>query len=293
MTVANGRRHFLATLGAAGAALLLPRAGWAAPLEKVKEAGTLRVGLYANNRPWSWDDAGVVRGIDADIARAVAEELGVKTDLALFTADEDVSDDLRNVVWRGGLLGFRPCDIMMHVPFDRKFMADQDQVLVLAPYYREAFGAICAADSGRDCEAVPTVFRGRRVAAELDSIPDFYLLGSFGGVLRPDLEHYPTGFDAAAAVQSGKADFAVATRAQIDAAIAAEPEGGAKRRQGPLPAMLSPGWDIGIAVKENSRSLGFAIEDAMGKIAEDGRLAAIFARYGTEWKAADAATPHK
>lgn len=288
----SGRRTFLAGLGAAGAALFLPRIAEAAPLEKVKETGILRVGLYDNNRPWSWDDGGKTVGIDADIARAVAEALGVRVDLALFAADEDVSDDLRNVVWRGGLLGFRPCDVMMHVPFDRKFMADQDQVVVLAPYYREAFTAICAADSARDCEAVPTVFRGRRLAAELDSIPDFYLMGSFGGVLRPDLTHYPTGYDAASAVQAGKADFAVATRAQIDAVLADQPGGGGKRRQGPLPAMMSPGWDIGIAVKENSRSLGFAVEDIMNGMADDGQLAAIFAKYGTEWRAAAATTPH-
>ncbi len=292
MIVDSGRRHFIAGLVAASSALLLPRASRAAPLEKVRETGTLRIGLYDNNRPWSWNDGGKPAGIDADMARIIAEEMGVKADLALFSADEDVTDDLRNVVWRGGLLGFRACDLMMHVPFDRTFMASQDQVLILAPYYRETFGAICAADSGRDCEAVPTVFRGRRIAAELDSIPDFYLLGSFGGVLRADLDHYPTGYEAAGAVTAGKADFAVATRAQIDAVLTDQPEAGAKRRQSSLPAIMSPGWDIGIAVKENSRSLGFAVEEIIDRISKDGRLAKIFAKYGTIWTPADAATPH-
>lgn len=103
------RRSLLRGLGAVGAlASLRPAALWAAPLEKVKALGALRVGLYADNRPWSWEDGGKPAGIDVDLAHALAEKLGVRADIALFTADEDLSDDLRNVIWRGGLLGFSP-----------------------------------------------------------------------------------------------------------------------------------------------------------------------------------------
>lgn len=285
MTV--GRRAFVAGLAALAGSAALPPMARAAPLADVREAGVLRVGLYAANRPWSWDDGGKVAGIDADIARAVAATLGVKTDLALFPADEEVSDDLRNVVWRGGLLGFRKCDVMFHVPFDRAFAAKEDQVAILAPYYREGFGAACSPDMDA-CEAMPTEFRGRKLAAELDSIPDFYLIGSFGGILRPSVAHFDTGYDAVAAVKAGKAELAVATDAQIDSALATAPGDTARRRKGPLPAMLSPGWDVGIAVNEASRSLGFAIEEAMDAMIADGRMAAIFAAHGVTWRPAAA-----
>jgi len=287
------RRAILGGLAASAAGIAamgaLPRTALGAPLAKVRELGVLRVGLYQGNRPWSYEEGGKVMGIDADIARALADHFGVSADLALFPADEEVSDDLRNAVWRGGLLGFRKCDVMMHVPFDRDFAAQEDQVVILSPYYREGFGAACAPGMA-DCEGMPTEFRGKRLAAEIDSIPDFYLIGNFGGILRGDVTHYTSGYEAVAAVKSGKADLAVATDAQIEAALAAAP-GEGKRRTGPLPAMLSPGWDIGIAVDEKSRSLGFAIEEEMEAMMADGRMAQIFARHGVTWRPAAAVTP--
>lgn len=280
------RRSFLQGLALSALAASAPAI--AAPLEKVKDLGVLRVGLYADNRPWSWNQDGKVAGIDADIARALAEALGVRADLQLFFAGEDISDDLRNVVWRGGLLGFQPCDVMLHVPFERQLMQAEDNVVFLAPYYRETFGAACSRDGG-NCEAVPAAFKGRKITAELASIPDFYLLGHAGGVLAKDLIHVPNGYDAPAALVDGSADFTVATTAQIEAVIADNPEAGIKLRKGPLPMMMSPGWDIGIAVKENSRNLGFRLEEVLEQMTADGRMAAIFKGHGVNWKPALAA----
>ena len=287
-TVRASRRSFLQ--GLALSALAASSSAFAAPLEKVKDLGVLRVGLYADNRPWSWNQDGKVAGIDADIARALAEALGVRADVQLFFAGEDISDDLRNVVWRGGLLGFQPCDVMLHVPFERQLIQQEDNVVFLAPYYRETFGAACSRDGG-NCEAVPAAFKGHKITAELASIPDFYLLGHAGGVLAKDVVHKRTGYDAIAALGTGEAEFAVASRAQIEAAMADAPTSGIRKRHGPLPMMLSPGWDIGIAVKENSRSLGFALEEEMDAMMHDGRMTALFARHGVAWQPALASQP--
>lgn len=259
----------------------------AAPLARVKELGTLRVGLYTDNRPWSWDAAGLPTGIDVDLAKAIADALGVKSDIALFPADEEVSDDLRNVVWRGGLLGFRRCDLMLHVPFDMQLSAREDQVVFVAPYYREEFTALCSSQT-RDCDMPPQRFVGSKVAAEIDSIPDFYLVGGFGGILRGDVDHYPTGYGAAQAVHDGAAEMAVATRAQIEASMVDRAGSSAKLRKSPLPMMPSSGWDIGMAVREDSRSLGFAVEDIVAQMTGDGRMAALFARHGVTWQPAAA-----
>lgn len=286
------RRSFLgqAAAGAACAlgALALARPLGAAPLAKVKETGALRVGLYADNRPWSWDEGGVPKGIDVDLARAIAEALGVRSDIALFLADEDVSDDLRNVVWRGGLLGFQRCDLMLHVPFDRQLSVKEDNVVFVAPYYREEFTALCTGRT-KDCDMPPQRFVGSKVAAEIDSIPDFYLVGGFGGILRGDVDHYPSGYAAAQAVHDGDAEMAVATRAQIEASIADRPDSRAKLRKSALPMLPSQGWDIGMAVREDSRSLGFAVEDVVGAMVADGRMAALFAKHGVTWQGAAAA----
>ncbi|WP_298396837.1 transporter substrate-binding domain-containing protein [Sphingobium sp.] len=277
-------------IGGAGAALalgLMPGDLSAAPLAKVKALGTIRVVVYQNNRPWSWEEGGKLVGLDADLAQAIATKLGVRADVAQLVADESADDDLRNGVWKGGLLGFTPGDIMLHVPFDRTFASRNDQVAIVAPYYRESFGL--AGAGGMAVEAMPTEWKGRRLAVELDSIPDFYLIGSFGGVLAKDVTHYPTGSDAVAATLAGKADAVLASRAQIEEAARRADGPSLTWRKGPLPAFASPGWDIGMAVKENSRTLGDAVEEIVTAMAASGEMKALFARYGVTWTPAQAA----
>lgn len=282
------RRSVLQSLAATAAATGLGAAGNAAPLAKVKALGVLRVAVYKDNRPWSWIENGTHLGVDADLAKAIAAKLGVRLDLAEIMADESVDDDLRNAVWKGGLLGFVPADLMLHVPFDRTFSSRNDQVAVVAPYYRESFQFACARGS-IDCDAAPATWRGHRIAAELDSIPDFYLLSAGGGNLKSDIAHYPTGWDAVAAVTRGDAEAVLATRAQIEAARKDAPQVAMDRRRMPLPAFTSPGWDIGMAVKENSRTLGDAVEEIVTGMVQSGELRDVFARHGIEWVPAKAA----
>jgi polar amino acid transport system substrate-binding protein len=277
-----GRR---AMLGGLAAALVAPSPLSAAPLAKVKDLGVLRVAVYKSNRPWSWSDNGTLRGIDVDLAGAVAQALGVKLDIAEFMAGDDMGADLRNAVWRGGLLGFRPADIMMHVPFDRQLMIENDQVAILAPYYRESFGAACGPEQP-DCDVPVPQYKGRRLSAAIASAPDQYLLGGFGGALRSSVTHFNTGHDAVLALGTGQADVAIATRAEVEAAIHDMGNPAIKARKRSLEAMLSPGWDIAMAVKENSRSLGDAAEAIIGAMASDGRLKALFAAHGVEWRPA-------
>lgn len=276
------RRGLIGGMGAALALGLLPGMSQAAPLAKVKALGVLRVVVYKDNRPWSWEEGGKLVGLDVDLAYAIAEKLGVRADVAQIVADESVDDDLRNGVWKGGLLGFTPGDIMLHVPFDRVFASRNDQVAIIAPYYRETF-QFAGVRSEIDLEGMPPQWRGRKLAAELDSIPDFYLLGSFGGLLAKDVAHYMSGSEAVAAVKEGKADAVLASRAQIEESLS---QGGADRvavRKGPLPAFTSPGWDIGMAVKENSRTLGDAVEDIITAMAASGQMKSLFAARGVTW----------
>ncbi|WP_311270604.1 transporter substrate-binding domain-containing protein [Sphingobium sp. WCS2017Hpa-17] len=277
-------------IGGAGAALalgLIPGDLSAAPLAKVKALGTIRVVVYQNNRPWSWEEGSKLVGLDVDLALAIATKLGVRADIAQLVADESADDDLRNGVWKGGLLGFTPGDIMLHVPFDRVFASRNDQVAIIAPYYRESFGL--AGGGGMAVEAMPTEWKGRKLAVELDSIPDFYLIGSFGGVLAKDVTHYPTGSEAVAATMAGQADAVLASRAQIEEGTHRAGGRALALRKGPLPAFASPGWDIGMAVKENSRTLGDAVEEIITAMAASGEMKALFARYGVTWTPANAA----
>lgn len=282
------RRAFLFSLGGlalGGATGAWPGALSASPLEKVKQAGVLRVVVYKDNKPWSWEENGQLYGIDTDIARALAESLGVRIDLAELMADESVEDDLRNGVWKGGLLGFQPADVMMHIPFDRAFAAQNDQVAIIAPYYHEKFALACAANGDIDCEAIPREFHGHKLAVELDSVPDNYFLSVFGGLLSKDVVHYLSGSAAVKAMTDGQADIALATAAQIENGLSEAKTGRFVTRKTALPLMMSPGWDIGVAVKENSRSLGDALDEIFSSLTANGRIKDIFRRYGVNWVA--------
>lgn len=271
----SSRRAFLG--GALAGVALLPFGAAAAPIEKIKANGVLRVAVYRDFEPWSWKRDGRLVGIDVDLAQAIAGKLGVRAEMVDFMADEGVSDDLRNMVWRGPLIGGSVCDVMMHVPVDRAFALANDRAVIGAAYYREGFQMACALDT--DCEVAPPAFQGKRIAAELDSIPDFYLSGSFGGVLRGNVKHLTSGQAAIDSVKAGEADMTVASRAQIEHALSGG-TASVRVRKGPLPALPSPGWDVGLAVKDDSRDLADLLDTMIATFRKDGTIDAILKQYG-------------
>lgn len=275
MSVSVSRRSVLAGIGAAIALPTLPVG--AASLDKVRASGVLHVGVYRDFEPWAWMDGDAPRGIDVELGQAIAAKIGVRAQIRDYLAGEDVDDDLRTMVWRGPATGGTLSDVMMHVPYDRTFALRNDRVVIVAPYYRESFALACGNDV--DCEVPPPQFKGRKLVAELDSIPDFYLSGSFGGVLRGDVSHVPSGMAALAQVRSGTSDVAMATRAQVEHAMVAANDK-LHARKGPLPALTSPGWDIALAVKDDSRDLGDHLETVVSDLKKDGMIAAIFKKYG-------------
>lgn len=270
------RRAVLAGLGAAMALPALPAR--ALSLEKIHATGILRVAVYRDFEPWSWYEGDALLGIDVDLGSAIAKRLGVKVEFRDFLAGDDVDDDLRNIVWKGPATGGLLSDIMMHAPFDRAFALRNDRAVIVAPYYREGFAVGCNRDAV-DCEDAPVAFKGNRIAVELNSIPDFYMSGQFGGALRGDVTHMTSGMAALDAVRAGKSDVAMATRAQLEHAVF---KGGDRlvARKGPLPALPSPGWDIGLAVKDDSRDLGDRLDTLIPELVADKTIPAIFDRYG-------------
>lgn len=260
------------------AAALFPSGAIGRGLDKIAAEGVVRIAVYRDFEPWSWKGRdGAVIGIDVDLGRAIAEALGARAQIVDFMADEDVGDDLRNMVWRGSLVGGQTCDIMMHVPVDRTLARANDRAVIGAPYYREGFLMACGPDV--DCEVAPPALKGKRLVAELDSVPDFYFSGSFGGVLRGDTRHLMSGAAAVEEVKAGTADVVLATRAQVEHALA----GGAatvKARKGPLPALPSAGWDVGLAVKDDSRDLADRLEQVVAGLRADGTVETILRRYG-------------
>lgn len=268
------RRSFLAILGAAA---LTAGTARARPLDEVIERNRLRVAVYRDFHPFSYRAGGVLKGIDVEVAEAIAERLGVKPDLFEHTAGEAVEDDLRVAVWRGSLFGGEPADILMHVPYNTGFALRNPEAVLFAPYQRELFALL------RNPDRVPSAnlaeLPDEPIGVEIDSIPDFYLLGAGGGRLRRHVVHFPEPKDAVAALTRGEVAAVLAPRSQIEGALAGA-DSGLPITTVRLPGMMASSWDIGMATRENARDLTYAIGDAVTAMLEDGSMAAIFRRHG-------------
>lgn len=277
------RAILLVACGLLLAARLQP-AAVARPLDQMTADGTLRVAVYGDNAPFSEEQKGKVRGIDADLARAIAEKLKVKLDLRVVDAGENVDGDLRLNLWRGDLAGTPLADLMLHVPTDRQLALRNEQVFFTAPYFEQeiAFayrkGGIEGFDKLED-------IGDKSVALEGTSAADLMLLTAQGGRFRPNLKHYKSFDEAAKAYFAGEAPILAGTRAAIEAALFAA---NASRDDNPIATVPSSGlvktrWEIGGAVRTDSRDLAYAVADAITALNTDGRLKAICETYGVTY----------
>jgi len=272
------RRGAGALLGISLASTWRPAA--ATTLAKVRERGTLVVGIYDEMPPFH--AAG--RGIDVDLARALADALGVKLALLPFRADESMNDDLRNMVWRGHYLGFGPADVLMHVPVDRPLIDASPQVTIFAPYYRER--VVLA----RDLARVPLLdsmqqLASQPIAAPRSSLASVLLLGADGGAYRSQVStQWKDGCECAAALQRGEVAVAGGLASELESVL----QGDARFAIEPMPSPRAPrnGWATGLAVKRDAGDLAQALQAALDPLVQGGALKALFARHHVAWRGA-------
>ena len=252
-------------------------------LARIQEVGVLRVALYKHNYPYSYLQENQMRGIDVDLARALSERLGLGLSTMNLTAsDESMADDLRNAVWKGHYLGGGTADVMLHVPVDKAFAEENDQVIIFAPYYREEI--VIAHDPTRlsDINSL-LVFMQEPIGVELATFADTFLSMAERGRLVSKLRHYPTFRQACQALQQGDVSAVLAQRAQLEACLKDE-RGRFQLRTVPTPVKLLS-WPVGMAVKEDAMDLKNALSEALSALQDDGRLAAIFQNHGVTYVA--------
>ena len=272
----NDRRHFLVAATALLAGAMLP-AHAVAQLE-LQQPGALRIAVYANFAPYSARG----KGVDIALGQALAERLGLRAEFVEFTADENMGDDLRNMVWRGHYLGTRPADVMMHVPVDAHFAAENDKVEIFAPYHLETMAV------ARDAARVPhvagsaanafEVFTREKIGAEVDTHASDYLLQVLNGRLRDNIVHFRSVPDAVAALSRKEIAAVMSTRTQLEAAL--KDVGGIEIDTVSMPEMRVTGWPLGMAVKAENRELAAALSGALAELQRSGDLARIFAAHG-------------
>jgi ABC-type amino acid transport substrate-binding protein len=272
------RRRWLKALAAMPLLGILP-ARASDEMAEIRQRGRLRIAVYNDFPPYAMAGG---KGIDAEIGRAIAAQLGLTPEIVAFNADEDMNDDLRNMVWKGHYLGTQPADVMLHVPVDQHLARANDKVRIFGSYHREMLAL------ARNPERVPVqagsaevaleIFTREKIGVETATLADSFLLGVLNGRLRDNVVHFRNVGEAAKALVDGRIAAILAPRAELEAALAANAN---LVIDTPKFAELKvDSWLLGMAVKVERTALAEAIGAALADLKRDGTVAAIFRRHG-------------
>ncbi len=254
----------------------------ARPYDEVVESGKITVFAYSDYAPYSWVDESGPQGIDVDIARHFGKALGVEVEFLIRGADENLDDDLRVNVWKGDLIHRKLADVMMHVPFDREVDTRNEFAVLTAPYFQEKMALVVNADVHESVETFGR-FVTNPIAVELDTAGDFFLSNAFRGQLQQSVKRGRTFADTHAMYASGEVGALLASRAQAEWVAFKSSDINSYITQPPMPGIVRTGWPIGIAIKHDSRDLGYALGDVLTELTQTGEIQRIASRYGVEW----------
>ncbi|AVX12851.1 transporter substrate-binding domain-containing protein [Pseudomonas stutzeri] len=260
--------------------------------DDIIESGVLKVAMYENFPPYSYQQDGQPRGVDFELAQKLAEGLGLKLEVLWVTPDETLDDDLRNFIWKGHYLRRDVlADVMLRVPYDREFSYKRNElgelinelVVMFGPYQRERWQT---AYDDRRIEDVPSVavFQYHPIGVEVDSVPSFYLSSVFEGRLAKNLHHYPSVQQAFAALKEGEVDATMAMRGEIEWLMAQAGDSHLKLAENAYPNMGKQVWDLGMAVHESNRQLAYALEEVLEPLILEGGMEKLYAKHGLHYE---------
>lgn len=216
------------------------------------EGGVLVMATNAEFPPYEYHEGDAIVGIDADIAAAIAEELGMELKI------EDMAFDSIIPAVKSGKADFGAAG--MTVTEDRKVNVD------FTDSYATATQVIIVQE-GSDI-AGPDDLAGKKIGVQLGTTGDIYV----EDVEDAEIERYNKGFEAVQALVDGKIDAVV-----IDGEPAKE---FVKAAEGL--AILDEAFteeEYAIAVKKDNTELLDQINEALSNLKESGKLDEIVAKY--------------
>ncbi|MDJ0827066.1 MAG: transporter substrate-binding domain-containing protein [Rhodobacter sp.] len=250
-------------------------------LDTIQERGWIEFAVYEDFPPYSFGTRETPQGVDIEIGRIIAADLGVEARFKFVEAGESLDADLRNWVWKGPIVGGSVANVMLRVPYDSEFACRVEQVVFTGQYAGESIAIAYDKASYPDEKPVPAYFRFDSVAVENDSIADFYLTSLAGGQLNANIRRFPTMAEAVKALAGGEVMAAMGPKAQLEHGVTEaigvhEPS---------LPGFSVGAWTIGLGVNFRYRPLAYAVDDAVRYALDDGRIAGIYERYGLSFTA--------
>lgn len=252
-------------------------------LDTIRERGFITFAAYEDFPPWSYKENGRPKGVDIEIGRLIADELGVDAKFKLVPAGENLDADLRNWIWKGPLIGGQVANVMLHIPYDSEFACRIEQVVFTGQYHVDEIAIAYRKDAYPDDPPIPAYFRFDTVGVENDSIADFYLSSFPGGQLSKNITRYTTAAEAMAGLARGDTMATMGTLAQLEAGLTDD----LAVHTPPLPGFAVGSWTAGVAVHFAYRPLAYSVEDAIYAGIQDGRIKAIFEEYGLTFRPPD------
>lgn len=260
-------------------------------LDDIEKEGNIIIAVYENFPPYSYIEDGIVKGIDIEIGKKIAEKIGVEAVWYWTGADEDLSDDLRNIIWRGHLIHKTKADVMFRVPFDYEYIRETDKstgelsnelVVMKSPYHAERW--VIATNK----EKIPeinnlAIFKYHTVGVELDTLPDSHLTSSFRGALRSNVKHYKSIEDAVNDLKDGKIDAVAGLKSQLQFLLNYNQNKDKYYMSEKIDYAKSI-WDIGVAVRTDFRALSYRIDGEIEELYKDGSIKKIFEKYNVTYE---------
>ncbi|MFT5719926.1 MAG: ABC-type amino acid transport substrate-binding protein [Motiliproteus sp.] len=278
----------------------LPISAQALSYDELLAGGRLKVAVYRDFPPYSYQEEGQARGVDVELAQAIASGLGLELALHWMIADETLDDDLRNHLWKGHylardesgpMLRREVADLMLRVPYDRDFAFKvdpdgrvvNDLVHLFGPYQRESWALVYDTEQLESIENL-AIFQYDKVGVEIDTLPDFYLSSAFRGRLLNNVKHFGSVQLALQAIATGEVAAVMGTQSELQWGVRQLQYPQRLRTADiPFPNLVRRSWDLGMAVRDDQRQLAYAVEDIVDRMVKSGRMAKIYQRYGVQY----------
>jgi ABC-type amino acid transport substrate-binding protein len=259
--------------------------------DDIIESKVITIAVYRDFVPFSYQENGEDKGVDIEISKYIAKQLGVDLKIRWMSSDESVEDDLRNNIWKGDLINRTVADIMLRVPYDRDYSMMRDdvgllvheQVHMFAPYHTESWKIVF---NSKKIDSVPTmaIFQYHNIGVEVDSIPQFYLLAAFNGRMRDRAKHFNSMPLAISAMQANNVDAVMGLRSQVTHYQQKLDTKTYQLAANAFPMIGRQQWDIGMAVKKDYRQLSYTVADIVEAMVKKGLIQKIFNQYQASYQ---------
>ena len=261
-------------------------------IEQIQETGFITIAAYKDFPPYSFEEKGKLKGIDIELGELLAKSLKVEARFYLTGSDENLSDDLRNTIWKGNLVHKNKADVMFRVPYDYDYLRitdkqtgelETDLVSIKGPYHSEKWVIATYKNKIPKINTL-AIFAYHNIGVELDTLPDMHLTGFARGMINKNVKHYFNFLDAVKDFKEGKLDAIAGLKSQLEYLLDFNNNKNKYYMTDKIPQIKSH-WDIATAVHSSYRPLSYHIDGLIYENYENGNIEKIFNKYGVNYLA--------